>query len=304
VTRIFQVQIMRTIPPALAASLDAGATNLARCWKLSRVDDVTLGFTDHDRDLAFDGVTYLARTGLEAAEATTELGFAVGGGDVSGALVAASITEDDIAAGMYDGARVEIWIADWANPDARMLLDAGTIGEIARSDVGFVAEVRGPMAALDVTRGRLYRADCAADLGDTRCGVNLDDPAFHCVTSVATTDGRLGLNAPALASFGDGWFTRGKLTWTGGANVGARVEVKVHRAEGGALVLWQPAARPIAPGDTFRVEAGCDKRFPTCRAKFANVVNFRGFPHMPGNDFVVSYPTGSEPNLDGGSLFK
>ena len=48
--------------------------------------------------------------------------------------------------------------------------------------------------------------------------------------------------------------------------------------------------RRIAAGDTFAVTAGCDKQFATCRAKFANAVNFRGFPHMPGNDFVAAYP--------------
>jgi uncharacterized phage protein (TIGR02218 family) len=53
--------------------------------------------------------------------------------------------------------------------------------------------------------------------------------------------------------------------------------------------LWQePAQAPVA-GDTFTVAAGCDKQLATCRTKFSNTVNFRGFPHMPGNDFVTSY---------------
>ena len=81
---------MRTIPSALADHLDGGVTTLARCWKLTRRDGATFGFTDHDRDLAFAGTTFEARTGLEAAEASAELGFAVGGGEVSGALVSAA----------------------------------------------------------------------------------------------------------------------------------------------------------------------------------------------------------------------
>lgn len=37
-------------------------------------------------------------------------------------------------------------------------------------------------------------------------------------------------------------------------------------------------------------QQNCDKRFSTCRDVFANAQNFRGFPHMPGNDAVISGP--------------
>ena len=36
--------------------------------------------------------------------------------------------------------------------------------------------------------------------------------------------------------------------------------------------------------------AVCDQRFETCRDVFANSENFRGFPHMPGTDFVLAGP--------------
>ena len=108
---------MRSIPQNLAAHLDGGATTLCHCWRLIRRDGASFGFTDHDRDLAFGGIVYAARTGLEAAEATAELGFAVGGGEVSGALMSAGLTEDDIAAGLYDDASVETWLVNWASPE-------------------------------------------------------------------------------------------------------------------------------------------------------------------------------------------
>src|SRR3954451_2990949 len=113
---------MRTIAPDFAAHLSRRATTLCHCWKLLRRDGAVLGFTDHDRDLAFAGTTFAAGTGLEAAEASAELGFAVGGGDVSGALVSVGITEADILAGRYDDAAVETWLVNWADPDERMLV--------------------------------------------------------------------------------------------------------------------------------------------------------------------------------------
>lgn len=297
---------MRTLSPGLAAHLDGGATNLCHCWRLMRRDGLSFGFTDHDRDLAFVGTIFAALTGLEAAEATSELGFAVGGGEVSGALVAAGLTEDDLAAGLYDDASVETWLVDWTDVENRLLLDLGAIGEIRRADGAFVAEVRGVMHRLDEERGRLYRATCAADLGDARCRVDLSSPAYAANASVGRSDGVLGLAAEGLAGYADGWFTGGALAWTSGLNAGLVQEIKAHRLVGdeAEFDLWQRAARPIALGDAFRVTAGCDKRHATCREKFANVPNFQGFPHMPGNDFVLRLARQGEPGLDGGSLFQ
>lgn len=296
---------MRTIPENLAAHLTDGATTLCHCWTLIRRDGTTFGFTDHDRDLVVGGILYAARTGLEAAEATAELGFAVGGGEVSGALVSAGLTEDDIASGLYDDASVETWLVNWSNVDERLLLDVGSIGEIRRADGGFVAEVRGLMHRFDEERGRLFRATCHADLGDGRCGIDLASSAYAGTGTVTATDGALAIAASGIG-FSDGWCTAGKLTWISGDNAGLSVEIKVHRALGDTdeFDLWQRAPHLIKVGDRVRVTAGCDKTHATCRAKFKNAVNFRGFPHMPGNDFIIRMPQQGEPGLDGGSFFK
>lgn len=109
--------------------------------------------------------------------------------------------------------------------------------------------------------------------------------------------------ASGLDAFEDGWFTAGKLRFSSGTNTGISVEVKSHRKDASvALDLWQAMPEPIAPGDTFTVTAGCDKRFQTCHERFDNVVNFRGFPHIPGNDFVIRYPVQGEPGHDGKSM--
>lgn len=295
---------MRHLPPALAAHLGEGVTTLCRCWTLTRRDGAVMGFTDHDRDLVVAGAPHAARTGLEAAEATSELGFAVSGGDVSGALSSGAISEGDVAAGLYDDAVVETRLVNWADPAQHLLLERASIGEIRRADDAFVAELRGPLHRFDEPRGRRYRATCSADLGDRRCGV---DPAvFSASAMVADTDGALQVVASGLAGFPDGWFTGGRLSWTDGANAGQAVEIKAHRAGDAvaALDLWQRSPRPIAAGDGFTLTAGCDKRFATCRTKFANGPNFRGFPHLPGNDFILRLALPGEPGLDGGSLFR
>jgi uncharacterized phage protein (TIGR02218 family) len=294
---------VRTIPSALQAKLDSGVTFLCRCWLITRQDGVTQGFTDHDEDVVLGAVTCRAGTGLAGSEASQNLGLAADASELAGALADASLSETELAAGQYDAAAVEVWLVDWSEPTLRVLLAKGTLGEVRRDGSMFTAEVRGLSQRLAQEQGRLFTASCSADLGDSRCTVDLNSAAFHGSGSVAALTGTSAFTASGLDGFDDGWFIAGKLTFTGGANAGFPVEVKNHRKAGEVTFeLWQQMPEPIQAGDTFTVTAGCDKQFSTCHDRFNNVVNFRGFPHIPGNDFVIRYPVHGEPGNDGGSM--
>jgi hypothetical protein len=217
---------MRVLPEGFAAALESGAAGIANAWILHRNDGVRLGFTDHDLDLAVQGVTCAAATGWTLGAAHSELGAAAGLASATGALDSAALTEADIAAGRYDGARIEMWRVLWSDPAQAVLVWKGTIARLARDGAGFTAEIEGPLAALERVVGRTYGRACDAVLGDTRCRVDLSGPAFHGAT--------------------------------------------------------------------------CDKTYPTCRARFANQINFQGFPDIPGDDFLAVVATAGALN-DGGS---
>ncbi|MEQ8267652.1 MAG: DUF2163 domain-containing protein [Parvibaculum sp.] len=285
---------MKILPPALAAHLAGGATTLAWCWKLTRADGTVLGFTDHDRDLVFGGTGYEAAGGFTASALESSNGLNVDNLDVAGALNSARIDEGDIAAGLYDDAGIEIWRVNWQDPDQRVLMRKGHLGEVTRAGAGFTAELRGLSHRLNQPSGRLFQYGCDADFGDARCG--LDAGAWTAAATVESASGNREIVAAGLDAFDEGHFTRGRLSFTGGANEGAAMEVKAHRA-GGRIELWRAMAREVTAGDTFTVTAGCDKQFATCTAKFGNGENFRGFPHMPGNDFVLA---GADGTTDGG----
>jgi uncharacterized phage protein (TIGR02218 family) len=233
---------------------------------------------------------------------TQKLGLSVDASELSGALAGETLNESDLAAGRYDAATIEIWLVDWSETALRVLLAKGTLGEVRREGQAFTAEVRGLSERLTQESGRLYTATCSADLGDGRCKIDLMNPAFRGEGAVTSPDTTSAFTASGLNGFQDGWFTAGRVTFTSGANSGLSVEVKSHR-KGAAVrfVLWQAMPEPIVAGDTFLVTAGCNKRFETCRARFNNVVNFRGFPHIPGNDFIVAHPLPGEPGHNGAS---
>jgi uncharacterized phage protein (TIGR02218 family) len=113
---------MKILPAGLQAHLDSDATTLAWCWRLTRRDGVKLGFTDHDRDVAFDGTTFEAAAGFTASEITDSVGLSVDNLEVESALSSDRLSEDDLAAGLYDDARVEIFRVNWQAPEQRILL--------------------------------------------------------------------------------------------------------------------------------------------------------------------------------------
>jgi uncharacterized phage protein (TIGR02218 family) len=289
---------VKSLSPALQAHLDGGATTLAWCWKIERSDGVVFGFTDHDRELSFGGVTYEPDSGFAASELRSGTDRAVDAQDAEGVLTSDTITETDILDGRWDNAAVEVWRVNWQAVSQRVLMRRGAIGQVRRGRLAFVAEVRSLAHLLNQTVGRTFQHACDAELGDARCGVDLDDPAYKASGSVTSVTGDRGFAASGLGGFAAGWFSPGRLIWTSGPNAGRVAEIASHNVVAGvrSITLLEAPVRPIAIGHDFVVRAGCDKRLETCRDRFANVVNFRGFPHIPGQDTVVRYPNRGDAN--------
>ncbi len=294
---------MSAYPQALLDHFAQDVTTVCTCWRLTRVDGVVAGFTDHDLPLRVDGLLFEPESGFSASEARETLGMAVDTVDVEGALSSARIRDEDIAAGLYDGAKVETLLVNWRKPGDFAVVRTAAIGKITRSEERFVAELESLASRLDQPNGRSVRRTCNAELGDARCGVDLDRPGFRAVGTVEATQGAEKIVVSGLDGFEAGWFAFGALAWATGPRAGRSERVVDHRVVDGDIVLvLQPrVGPPVGAGDAFSIVAGCDKTFATCKAKFGNALNFHGFPHLPGNDAAYSYVGGSG-NFDGGPI--
>lgn len=282
---------MKELGTALAAHIADGTTTLAWCWKITRRDGVVMGFTDHDLGLSFGGVDFEPESGFTASEIRGNSDLGVDAQDAQGALSSGRITEQDIRDGLWDGAAVELWRVNWASVGQRQLMRQGAIGEVRRGRMSFTAEIRSMAHTLAQTVGRTYQLTCDATLGDSRCTVDLESPAFKGSGAVTSAMDPRRLTVSGLGSFATGLFDGGVLEWTSGAAAGRRVEVLLHTKRSGIVELQLAEVVGGTPpgGATFVVRAGCDKRIATCSGRFANVNNFRGFPNIPGQDAVMRY---------------
>lgn len=267
-------------------------TTIARAWAIARRDGMVLGFTDHDATLAFEGVSFRPDAGLTARAVVQGLGLSVDNTEAQGVLSDDAITETDLMAGRWDGAEVRLWEVDWKAPTQRRLVFRGHLGEVARGNGAFRAELRGLAEALNVPQGRVFHARCSARLGDALCRFDTGREGYHAEGEVAEVEedgARLVLRG--VAGHDTDWFAHGRLTLLDGAGAGLGAAIKIDRArpDGARLVeLWAAPGRSPGVGDRVRLEAGCDKRALTCRLKFLNHLNFRGFPHLPPEDWMVA----------------
>ncbi len=265
--------------------LDGELTTLALCWRVERRDGVAIGLTAHDRDLAIDGLVYRAAPGMTPSAVTRSAALDADSMDVAGALTGSAISERDLLAGRWDGARVSVFATDWTAPGEQVSLGEGTIGAVETRGGALTAELRGVAARLERPVVEETSPECRAELGDARCRVTM--AGRRRVAMVTAADGAVltldGAEASANAYGG------GRLRWIGGANSG--LEDAVARSDGATVTLRRV---PRFDGAGARVELieGCDKSLATCAARFGNALNFRGEPFLPGIDLLTRYPGG------------
>ncbi|MGR3464715.1 DUF2163 domain-containing protein [Limimaricola sp.] len=278
----------------LGAHLSGGVTTICRVWALERADGLLRGFTDHDRPLSFDGIVFRPETGLSASALVQGAGLAADTGEALGAISDAGVTEAEIAQGRLDGAGLRIWRVNWAVPEERVLEFRGQLGEIRREGGLFRAELRGLSDLLNRPSGRVYQPRCDASFGDARCGVDAGQPGLSVERMLDTATGaRLRFDWPDGPA--PGWFAQGRAEVLDGPGAGLSAPIREDRIETGARIveLWRPIGVALAPGTALRLVAGCDKRAETCRLKFDNFLKFRGFPHLPGEDWLMAVPRGA-----------
>ncbi|WP_018996590.1 DUF2163 domain-containing protein [Hirschia maritima] len=282
---------MKIIEEEFAARLKSGVVTTCLCWEFTRQDGQKFGATDHDEMLQIDDVEFEPDRALANLEFVTNAGLAPGHVSGDGALSATFLNQEDLTLGKWDGAEVKVWRVDWNAPEHRIHVWSGYLGEVKYSDRVFNAELVSLKSRLERRIGRVYARQCDAALGEKRCGVDLKDEAFGISTVISEVIALDRFRIDGLTGFHSGWFSNGMMK----SADGRVLRITVH--EGNYVKLEREIE--LSPLDEVQLVAGCNKTFETCKSKFSNVLNFQGFPYLPGMDAVISGPSSGGQN-DGG----
>ncbi len=257
---------------------------VATWWRIERADGVTLGFTSHDRDLAFDGLTHRTAPGMVPSAIRRTATFEADSAEITGALSHDAISETDLAAGRFDGARIAMGLVDWETLETTTL-HSGAIGTVGRESTGFSAELLSLKDQLNRDVVPRTAPTCrAAFCGE---GCTLSAARFeHDATLIETAEGgdaiRIACAVPADA------LLFGGVRWIDGPNAGLRRHAIALDADW--ITLDQPVFTAMSEGGRLLVREGCDHTLQTCADRFGNAVNFQGEPFLPGNDLLTRYP--------------
>lgn len=275
---------MQAISQELKTHLQNEVTCLATCWKIIRRDGVTLGFTDYDKDVQVDGMLYKTSAGMRTTAVTSSADLRVDNLEVEGVLNDAAIAESDILSGRYDYAELQVFLVNYNDIAAgKLMVKTGWLGEITTQAGQFVAELRGLSSHLQTDIGEVYTPTCRAEFGDARCKFDANSVTFTSSISAVQNGQNIVDDSRTEAN---GYFDFGMLTMNSGLNAGIAREVR--RFENRIFHFHEPWPYALAVGDAYSAIAGCDKRFDTCINRFNNALNFRGEPHVPGTDAILT----------------
>ena len=256
-------------------------TTLTFAFLLRRGDGVTLGLTSHDRPLVVDGVECRASPGMTPSAIQRSTRLDADTADLAGALSHEAIGADDLDLGRWTGAALTLHAVDWETGTGTVVatLIRGTLGAVERAGARFSVALDGPLARLDEPLTERTSPECRARLGDRRCRV---DPARITAvrTVVAVDEGGL-----ILAEDEEERWAGGECVPLDGELAGLRLAL--GRVAAGRLTLRLPPPRALATPVRVRLRQGCDKTLATCAGRYANAANFRGEPHLPGNDALL-----------------
>ena len=257
---------------------------VAPFWRVLRGDGVTLGFTAHDRDLWFDGVLHKASPGMVPYSIKRSADLEPDSAEVEGALSHDTITAADLSGGRYDGAQVRVGIVDWETGETEILY-RGSIGSVLEQNSSFTAELVSRKAEL--LRDPVPRTSpgCRAIFCGPGCDMAPQGFTHEGVLDALDSDANsiAVLTSADPASLVGGW-----VRWLDGPQAGIRMNITALNDS--ALVLDAPVDPGTPPGSRMLMREGCDHTLATCAARFANAVNFRGEPFLPGNDLISRYP--------------
>lgn len=257
---------------------------VASFWRVFRRDGVVFGFTSHDRDLKFNDIRHRAAPGMVPSAIRMTADLTDDSAEVLSALDHGSIREEDLDAGRFDGARIELGLVDWVTLEARLLY-CGSIGRVGRDAANFSAELKSLKSRLAFDPVPRTSPSCRADFCGRGCG--LSSARFThdvIIRTVHVQDNAIEVEGgPTVDRLLDG-----RIGWIDGDGVG--LPFAVAAIDGNRLILDYVLPSDASAGQSLTIREGCDLRLETCSSRFGNAVNFRGEPFLPGNDMLARYP--------------
>lgn len=288
---------MKHFGDGVGSILEGSVLCLATVWQIDRPDGTVFRLTDHDRPIRFELFDYTPAGGFSAS-AVQNQDRRPSNFEIMGVIEAGTVTHEDLAAHLFDGAKITENVVDWRAPWAGAISKAVYyIAEAKYSKGVWEAAVEGLYRKLSQANGRVVSRNCKWALGGTECAVNLASYTFTTtlvdVSSPYNARSHFIIDQISVPdNWGDNDGNFGRITANNGANAGFSRVVRRQIVTGPDLEFWTtiPFPHDFQVGDSVAIVKGCDRLLATCRDKFNNLANYGGFPFVPSQDGIMMTP--------------
>ncbi|MDD2839556.1 MAG: DUF2163 domain-containing protein [Rickettsiales bacterium] len=277
---------MKTIADDLKTNFERNTTNIIKCWKITLKDDMVIGFTTNNENFTYNEIIYNSFSSNDITNIKTNLDIEEDSFEFSNIISSSLISANDILAGKYDNALIEIFLLDIKNQiNGKVILLTGTVSDMECKGDIFTAKVKGLKDKINKTIGEVYSPLCRCSFCDTKCGLDKTNLTFSATITNVLDDVSFITNNETILNQSSGYFDNGIIEFTSGNNDGQKIEIKQYA--NGTFILSLNLPNELMAGDDFNVITGCNKQFTTCCNKFSNAINFRGEPHLPGMKILL-----------------
>ncbi|MDR2945987.1 MAG: DUF2163 domain-containing protein [Candidatus Adiutrix sp.] len=275
---------MRDFSPAMLEALDDTLIVMGTHTVVTRRDGLALRFVDLDEPSIIGGQAYYPNGSAERSAVRLNAGLGADSTELRGILGADSFSRQDLLAGLFDYADLEVFLSFIGRPDLPVIpLLRGRFGEVEVDSGQYTIQVNSLTHAFSHNIGVRTSPTCRNRLGDENCRVTLEPYRVY-GTITAIVDART-FEINALSGQGH-LYQGGELQVAGGAAAGLASEIR--HGSGSAITLYVPLTVTPAVGDAVCLAPGCDRSRSACRDAFGNLVNFNGEPDLPGQDVMLA----------------
>ena len=171
---------------------------------------------------------------------------------------------------------VKIYFTQQQN-DADFTVFSGFVSKITEENDKLGILISSSMSRLKTQVGELFSPLCRACLGDSKCGVLLENfKAIGKILDIVSDDCFIG-DHQFYKQTQTGYYRYGLIKFLTGKLSGIFLQVKDE--EDGKVFLLKNT-KLLSVGDEYEIFAGCDKTIKSCKEKFDNIKNFRGEPFI------------------------
>ncbi|QXK92102.1 DUF2163 domain-containing protein [Neoehrlichia mikurensis] len=265
----------------LTKHLSQNIITIAYCWKIILKNNSIIGFTNHDKDLIINNITYHAKSGTQIHPINFNI-ISEGQTKIESVINSDLIDVSDIIHGKYDSSHVEIFIINYENISQGILtLFTGIIHKITLNNDKFIAELKGLSNILSHNITNVFSPQCRAQFCDNQCKSKKEKfTVISVITNIIHNNMFEDINLLCI----DNYYKYGTVTFLTGKNLNISLSVISNKDK--YIQLAKSPPYPMYINDKYSIIAGCDKNYTTCHNKFNNTKNFRGEPHIPDTNTV------------------